>query len=168
MDSQHIKVSETLLKSSPQYFSRIFLSISKIFRSKFCFSSIWNLDTVCLLIDTRWRVISLSKCKCFAQPIQMQLSTNQKIFAKIFFCITRIYMKFWDIWKERWTSEEISFWNFRLRKAQFLKCLKRPVSGHLWKVNMLKCMKHWPNFYNRTFVIFFWTLWEEISTKNCV
>ena len=34
MDSQHIKGSETLLKSSPQYFCRILRSLSKKFSSK--------------------------------------------------------------------------------------------------------------------------------------
>ena len=47
-------------------------------------SGIWNLETVCQHIDTRWKVFSLSKSQCLTQPIQMQLSPNQKIFSEAF------------------------------------------------------------------------------------
>ena len=33
------------------------------------------------------------------------------------------------------------FWNYRLQKAWLLKCLKSPLSEHLWTGNMLKGLK---------------------------
>ena len=51
---------------------------------KLCFSSIWNLGTVCWDIDTRWQVFSLCKSECLTQPIQMLFSQNQIMFSDIF------------------------------------------------------------------------------------
>ena len=51
---------------------------------KLCFSSILNLGTVCLHIDTRWQAFSLSKSECLTKRIQMLLSQNQKIFSEFF------------------------------------------------------------------------------------
>ena len=48
------------------------------------FSSIWNLETVCKHIDTHSDAFSLSKSEYLTQPIQMQLSLNQKMFSEFF------------------------------------------------------------------------------------
>ena len=45
----------------------------------------WNLETVCYYIDSWWQVLSLSISECLKQPIQMQLSRNQKTFSEFFF-----------------------------------------------------------------------------------
>ena len=45
--------------------------------------------------------------------------------------------------------------NYRLQKTWLLKCLKSPVSEHLWTVNMLKGPKHCLNLHGSTFAIFF-------------
>ena len=45
--------------------------------------------------------------------------------------------------------------NSRLQKAWLLKCLKKPVSKHLWTAKMLKGLKHCRNVHGSSFVIFF-------------
>ena len=43
-------------------------------------------------------------------------------------------------------------------KYVVIKCLKSPVSGHLWTVNMLKRVKHCPNLQCSSFVKFSYDL----------
>ena len=52
---------------------------------KLCFISIWNYETVCYHIDTRWEVFSLSKSECLIHRIQTQFSQNLEIFSEFFF-----------------------------------------------------------------------------------
>ena len=47
------------------------------------------------------------------------------------------------------------FRNYRLQKAGLVKCLKSPVSEHLWTANMLKGPKRCFNLHGRIFLIFF-------------
>ena len=70
----------------------------------------------------------------------------------IFFFISKTYIKFWILWKKRWAAEIICFRKYRLQKASLMKCLKNPVSEHLWAVNMLKAPKHCLNLHCSTFV----------------
>ena len=49
----------------------------------------------------------------------------------------------------------ISFWKYRLEKAELLKWPKSLVSEHLWTVNMLKGNKHFLNLHGSIFDIFF-------------
>ena len=46
------------------------------------------------------------------------------------------------------------FRNYRLQKAWLLKCLKSPVSEHIWTVKMLKGSKHCRDQQVSSFVIF--------------
>ena len=85
----------------------------------------------------------------------MQLSPSQKIFSRSFSAFPESTLKFGILWKKRWTSEVISFLNYKLDKAGLLKCLKSPVSEHLLTVNMLKDPKHCINLHDSIFVIFF-------------
>ena len=96
-------------------FLRFLITLKKNQLEKIFLSSMWNLDTVCYYIDSWWQVLSLSISECLKQPIQMQLSRNQKIFSEFFFCICGIYKKFWILWKKRWASEVICFLNYRLQ-----------------------------------------------------
>ena len=48
----------------------------------------------------------------------------------------------------------IPFWNYKLQKAGLLKSLKRPLSEHLWTVNMFKSPKYSLNLHGSIFVIF--------------
>ena len=45
--------------------------------------------------------------------------------------------------------------NYRLQKAWLIKCLKSPMSEHLWTVSMLKGPKHCLNLHGSSFVKFF-------------
>ena len=45
---------------------------------KFFFTSIWNLETVCWHIDTRWPVFYLSKGECLKEPIQNEIISKLK------------------------------------------------------------------------------------------
>ena len=51
---------------------------------KFCFSGIWNLQSVRWHVDTRWKVFSRIKSAYLTQPIKMNLSQNQQIFSEAF------------------------------------------------------------------------------------
>ena len=82
------------------------------------------------------------------------ISKSKNIFS-IFFCISVIYIKFEILWKKRWASQAICFWNYRLQKSGLLKCQKSPVSEHLWTVKMLKGLKHSINLHSSIFLIFF-------------
>ena len=83
IESQHVKCSETLLKSARQNFCHFFFIIQQKNKlKKFSFSSIWNLYTVSEHIDTQWNVLSLSKSECLTKAIQMQIPQNQKIFSE--------------------------------------------------------------------------------------
>ena len=65
------------------------------------------------------------------------MSKSKNVFW-ILSCISRTYIKFRILWKNRWASEVIFFLNYRLQRAALLKCLKSPVLESLWTVNMLK------------------------------
>ena len=87
-------------------------------------------------------VFSLKDGDCLAQPIQMQLSPE--------------YIWNFEFFQKKDELQRLFFfWNWRPQKARLLKCLKRPVSEHLWRVNMLKGPKHWLNFHSSFFVNFF-------------
>ena len=93
----------------------------------------------------------------------MQLSRNQKFLAPyiyiyiyiFFFFISTIFIKFWILSKKSWPSQVIFFWNYRLEKAELLKCPKKLVSEHLWAVNMLNTPKHCLSLHGSIFIIFF-------------
>ena len=145
---------------------------------KLCFSSIWNLETVCWHIHTRWQIFFLSKSECLMKPIRMLLFQNQKTFSEYFFCISRIYIRVGIFWKKRWASEVIFFWNYRLQKAGLFKCQKSPVLKHLWTVNMLMGSKHLINAHDGIFAIFFdhserkWArknlFWKYMKSWDCL
>ena len=102
---------EDCLNLQGRFLSYFYTNLTGNQLGKFCFCSTRNFETVCQHIDTRWQVFSLSKSECLTSPIQMQLPQIKKIFS-IFFCITKIYIQFPILWKKRWTSEVISFWNY--------------------------------------------------------
>ena len=131
----------------------------------FFFSSIWNLETVCWHLDTQWQVLSHNQSECLMQPIQMQLSQNQKIFAQFFSAFPESTKNLEYFQRKRWASEVICFWNYKQQKAGLLKCLKSPVSENLWTVNMLKGPKHCTNLYGSIFVTFLITLKQNRVEK---
>ena len=84
MDSQHVIVYETLHKSAWQYFYHIFWSLWKEISSNnslLVVSEILRLFVNILTPDDKY---FLGKRECLTQPIQMLLSENQKMFARLF------------------------------------------------------------------------------------
>ena len=94
------------------------------------------------------------------------ISKSKNVFW-IFFCISKIYIKFEILLIIKWSSEVICFWNYRLQKSGLLKCRKSPVSEHLRKANMLKGRKHCLNMHKSIFVIFLCTLKGYQVEKLC-
>ena len=80
MDSQHVKLSETLLKFSRMYFCDIFWSLWKKISSKNSLLEISEILRLFVNILTPDDKHSLSKSECLTQPVHIQLSQNQKIF----------------------------------------------------------------------------------------
>ena len=77
MESQYVKVYETLTKFLQQNFCNIFLNtLGRNQHEKLCLGRIWNPEPVFKYIDTQWRVFSPTKSECLLQPVQMQLSPN--------------------------------------------------------------------------------------------
>ena len=59
-----LKYPKDRLNLHSSIFLTFLISLKGNHPKKFCYSSIWNLETVCYLIDTRWQVFSLSKSGC--------------------------------------------------------------------------------------------------------
>ena len=83
-----LKVPKDCLNLHGSIFVIFFDNFEKNQLEKFCFLSIWILETVCKHTQTRWQVFSLVKSKCLTQSIQMQLSQNQKVFSLFFATFT--------------------------------------------------------------------------------
>ena len=83
-----------------------------------------------------------------------------------FFLHFRNVHKFLNTLKERWGSEVLYSWNHRLQKVVLLKCLKNPVSEHLWALNMVRGPKHCLNQHGSIFFRIFWSVWKKIRPKN--
>ena len=157
MDSQYVKGSETLLKSARQCFSDIFWSLSeKIspFNSFLEVSEILRLFVSILTTENKY-ILSV---KGNVQRNQFKidyLKTENFFSIFFFFWISGIFIKFWMLSKKSWASQVISYWNYRLEKAELLKSPKNPVSEYLLTVNMLKSRNHCLNLHSSVFVIFF-------------
>ena len=137
------------------FLSYFLISMEENQLEKFYLSSIWNLETLCQDTETPWKTFSLSKSKCLTQPIEMQLSRNREIFSEFFSPSFWNLHKILNTLKKIWFSEVICFWHYWLQKAELLKCLKIPVSGHFWVVKTLKPPKQ---CLNRPFCQIFWRL----------
>ena len=64
-------------------------------------------------------------------------------------------MKFEGLSEKSWAPHLISYWNYRLEKAELLKYPKSPAPELLQTVNILKSGKHWLNPNGSIFVIIF-------------
>ena len=95
------------------------------------------------------------------------MSKSKYIFSP-FLKISEIYIQFGTLWKKRWASEVIYFWNYRLQKAGLFKWRKSPVSEHSWTLNMLKISERLLKSARQYFHHIFWLLWNQISANNSV
>ena len=162
MDSQHVKVFETLHKSELQYFFHIFWPLWKEISRKnlvLVVSEICRLFVNILTPDDKYSLsvkssVYWNQFKCYYLKI--------KKYFRNFFSISGIYMEFGILWNKRIASDYICFCNYRLEKAGLLKCPKSLVSEHLWRVNMLEGPKHCINLQLSIFFIFF----DHSETKS--
>ena len=154
MDSQNIKGCERVLESAQQFFCHIFWSLWKTISSENSILVVSEILRLLLNIFTPNHRYSLSKRESDATNSNGIISKSKNICWN-FFCIVGICITFGILWKKRWASEMISFWNYRLPKRGLLKCLKSLVSEHLWTVNMLKGPKDCLILHGSIFVIFF-------------
>ena len=80
-DSQHVKVSETMLKSERQYSSYVFLSLWAKWSCKNSLLVIYEVQGLFVTLNANGKT-SLGKSENLQQPIQMQLSEKQKTSSK--------------------------------------------------------------------------------------
>ena len=97
----------------------------------------------------------------------MQSYPNLKIFSWFLSAFSESTSNLEYLERKDEPREVICFWNYRLQKAGLLKCIKSPVSEHLWTVNMLKCPKDCLSLHGSIFLIFLITLKENQLHKFC-
>ena len=155
MDRQLVKAPETLHKSSLQYFCHVFWSLWNEICSKnfvLVISKTLRLFVNILTLDDKYSLSVKASVEC--NQFKCNYITTKKNFLN-FSCISRIYIKLRILLRKIWASEVISYWNYRLEKAELLKWTKNSLSEHLWTVNMLKGPKHWLNMHGSIFFIIF-------------
>ena len=158
MNSEYVKVSKKFHKSAPRYFCHIFRSLCTEICSKNFVSVVPEILRLFVNTFTPNDTYSVSvKANVWHNQFKWYYLIIKKYFFHFFFffCISGIYIKFEILWEKRWASEIICLWNYRLQKAELLKCQKSPVSERLWTVNMLKALKHSINRRGSIFVWFF-------------
>ena len=78
-------------------------------------------------MDIQWQVFSISKSECLTKPFQMQLSHNRETFAQFFSAFVKSASNLKDFERKYEPQKVICFWDYRLQKADLLKCPKCPV-----------------------------------------
>ena len=163
--SQHFKGSKTVLKYAQQYFFQIFWWIWKKIGSK---NSVLVASEIFRLFANIWTPNDKYSVSVKARVWRHQCICNYLEIEKYFL---NFFLNFWNLHKifntlkERWASEVIWFWNYKLKKAGLLKWLKSPVSEHLWGVNMLKGTKHCLNQHDSIFVVFLISMKKKSARK---
>ena len=133
MDIQDVKVWETLLKLTRQYFRHIFWSLWKKISSKnsvLVLSKILRLFVTILTPDDKNSLsvkASVKRKKSIYNYLQIE-----KHFLNFFLLFPSLHQILNNFLKKMILRGEF-FSHYRLQKAGLLKCLKSPVSKHLWK-----------------------------------
>ena len=155
MGRYHVKGSEKLLKSERHYFCHIFW----LFRKKI--SSKNSILVVSEILRHFVNILTPDEMYCLSVKASVSRKHSNGITCKpknvfwIFLIISKIYIIFGILWSKRWASKIICFLNYRLQKAELLKCIQSPASEHLSKANMLKGPENSLNLHKRILVIFF-------------
>ena len=140
-NSEHTKVSQTLLKLALLNFYHLFSSLWRKWNWKMSLlmiSEILKLFINILTADYKHYICNKHNLQQF---VQMQLSEKKKSLWMFSF-ISEMYIQLLNILRKRWHSYLMHFWNEGLRKAWLDKCLKSPLSEQQSTVNMLKGPKH--------------------------
>ena len=127
MDSEHVKGSETLLKSSRQYFTNIFWALREKINSKSSVIVVSEILRLFFNTFTTMKCIVSQKKRVFNASNSNAIIWKSKNICWVFFYICGFYIKFKTLWKKKWASKVICFWNYRLQKSDLLKCPKSPV-----------------------------------------
>ena len=154
-NNQHVKVSETLLKSARQYFCHIFWSLWKKNRPKISVLVVSKILRLFVNILTPDDQHSLSvKGSVYRDQFRCYYLQIKKYFLNFFLHFQKLHKNL-NILKKKMSLTVICFWNYRLQNAGLLKCIKSPVSDHLRTFTMLECPKDCSNICGTLFVIFF-------------
>ena len=128
INSQHVKGSETLLKSARQYFCHIFWSLWKKISSKNSVLVVSEILRLFVNILTPNDKYSLSvKAKVWRNQFKCYYLRIKKKFLNFFLHFRNVH-KISNTFKKRWAWEVICFWNYRLQIAALLNCARSPVS----------------------------------------
>ena len=103
-NSQHVKGSQTLLKSARQQFYRLLSSLRRKWSWKISLLLIFKVLGLFLCTLSADDKYSLPNSENLRQPIQMYFSQNPKNFSRSFYSISKIYIKSWIFLKKRWCS----------------------------------------------------------------
>ena len=93
------------------------------------------------------------------------ISEPKSIFS-IFFSIFGIYIKFGILSKKSWASQVISYWNYRLEKAELLKSPKKPRIRILMDSQHVKGSETLLKSARQCFCDIFWSLSKKIRPLN--
>ena len=110
-------------------------------------------------------ILSQKKRVFNATNLNAIILKSKNIFS-IFICISVIYIQLGILWKKRWASVVICFWNYRQQKECLLKFQKSPMSEHLRTVNMLSSPKHTISLHSSIFPWFFDQCERKSARKN--
>ena len=125
-------VPNTYERSLRAVLSCFLIILRKIDLENVCPSVTWNLMGFCLHIGLRWQ-ISCGRFWEYATSKWNAIIWKRKNFFSIFCCIYLIYIKFWTLWRKRWSSWVIYFRNYRMWKSLLKNSLKAPFQNRLWK-----------------------------------
>ena len=156
-ESQHVKGSQTLVRSASENFSFILSSLwgDMIWKPSLLVKfEILGVFVNTLTADAKYPVwearISSSLFKC-------NYVKNENFFL-LFFPLMESTSNFKHFGKKRGSLQLMYFRYYRLSKIWLDHSLNSAVSEHPFTVNMLKCPKHLWNLHERTFIKFCITL----------
>ena len=127
-----------------QHRSTIFLFFNEfeiIELENICLSHIWNLQTVCKHVDSRWQVFPSLYADFLTTTFKAFIAKRNGCFS-IFYCISEICMKFRTFRKKRRVSQPNYYRNYWIRRRCLLKRLKGLASAHHSVINVLTGSKH--------------------------
>ena len=126
-DSEHVKGSETLLKSSRQYFTNIFLALREKINSKISVIVVSEILRLFFNTFTTMKCIVSQKKRVFNASNSNAIIWKSKNICWVFFYICGFYIKFKTLWKKNepqrlFVSEIIDCKNRTYLNAQKAPC----------------------------------------------
>ena len=119
-----------------------------------CLSHIWNLQTVCKYVESRWQVFTSLYADFLTTTSKALIAKRNGCFS-IFYCISEMCMKFGTFRKKRRVSWPNYYRNYWIRRRCLLKCLKGLASALHSVINVLTGSKHCWSYHGATIFLFF-------------